>query len=88
MGAAELYADVGLGHMAGSALVESAAKVGPESPPGRTFEVARGPHATVEVGYTIGRTSVFASHASSLATGRDEGVNFVGVKHRFSVKVR
>ena len=90
--AAEFYADVGLGHMWGSTLeLETPAKAlqEPAAPPperGGPKESA-GPHATAEIGYAFGGASIFVLHASSVASGRDKGVNVVGVKYRFSVKV-
>lgn len=92
--AAELYADIGLGKMWGAALeLGPSAKVAPPTPGDPSSEPAQGikesdsPHAAVEVGYSFGSASVFVLHASSLASSRDMGVNFVGVKYRFSMKV-
>lgn len=50
-----------------------------------------GPFGLLEIGYgfssPLGETSVSAFHLSSMATGRDKGINFLGVTHRFHLKV-
>lgn len=88
----ELYLDVGVGHMWGSTVVEQTTGKAWGDPAGASqpaahFQDASGPHAAVEAGYKFGQTSVFVSHVSSISSGRDKGVNVVGVKHRFSVRV-
>lgn len=82
--ASELYADVGIGHLWGSALAVPQEPVPPGVPP---IYAPSGPHAVVEVGYDFGRLSLFVMHTSSLSSGRDSGLNLAGAKYRFSVKL-
>lgn len=89
-GASELYADVGIGYLWGATWEHTPPRCAPVSwddprDPCRVKE-APGPHAAVEIGYTAGQASLFVLHASSVKSGSDRGVNFVGVKYRFSVK--
>lgn len=79
--------------MWGSTLAGVRAKTLPDDPGGSSAQQivpveADGPHAVIEAGYRFGQTVVFVSHASSVSSGRDAGMNFIGVKHRFSVGLR
>lgn len=41
-------------------------------------------HAQFEVGYELGRFSIFAQHTSSPMTRRDHGMNMLGVRFRLA----
>lgn len=92
--ASELYADVSLGHMWGATpVLEEPSTVGitpggPTPDRGYRLEESDGPHAAIELGYSRGRASFFLMHASSVSNSRDMGVNFVGVKYRFSARLQ
>lgn len=79
----ELYLEVGAGRMWGAQKLERPVEWG--MPPD-TWS-APPPHATVEAGYSIGRTTIYVMHASSLASGDDRGIEVVGVKHRFVMRL-
>ncbi len=46
----------------------------------------QGPFGSVEMGWRFGKTEVFVFHVSSMASEKDKGTNFIGVKHRFERK--
>lgn len=83
----ELYLDAGLGYMWGPpTMVEGRRPASWDDHGERKLTSPDGLYALVEAGYRMGDISLFASHASSLSTGRDTGVNFVGVKYELSVR--
>ena len=79
----ELYLDIGLGRMWGLAQFER--PTAPNTAP--SIEEIPSPHAAVEIGYSMGNATIFAMHTSSVTSGDDRGLEVVGVKYRFSVKV-
>lgn len=84
--AAGPYLEIGLGHAQGIPVDAGPPAKQYESSPTERGGVG-GPFAIVEAGYGLatwrGETSVSAMHISSVASGRDAGVNFIGVTHRF-----